>query len=90
MPVIKILSNAAAKGRCPKLLALSLLTLIWRLSDLFEEVITGTPGMSIGTWLITGGDALVTQIVIIVVLACTVFICYCHMRQEHTPEPNKT
>jgi hypothetical protein len=90
MPVIETLSRAATKGTRTKLVFLSALTLIWRLSDLVEEAITGTPKMSMGTWLITGGDALVTQIVIIAVLACTVFISYGHMRRESTTGPNKT
>jgi hypothetical protein len=86
MPVIEILSGAAAKGTRTTLLLLSLLTLLWRLSDLVEEAITGTPKMSMGTWLITGGDAVVVQIVIVGVLGCVVFIAYSHMRQEFTPE----
>jgi hypothetical protein len=84
MPVIEILSGAAAKGTRTTLLLLSLLTLLWRLSDLVEEAITGTPKMSMGTWLITGGDAVVVQIVIVGVLGCVVFIAYSHMRQEFT------
>ena len=90
MPVIEIFSRAATKGTRTKLVFLSALTLIWRLSDLVEEAITETPKMSMGTWLITGDDALVTQIVIIAVLACTVFISYGHMRRESTAGPNKT
>jgi hypothetical protein len=85
MPVIEILSGAAAKGTSTKLFLLSLLTLLWRLSDLVEEAITGTPKMSMGTWLITDGDAVVLQIVIVGVLGCIVFIAYSHMRQEFTP-----
>ena len=85
MPVIEILSGAAAKGTRTKLLFLSLLALIWRLSDLIEEAITGTPKMSMGTWVITGGDAVVVQIVIVGVLGCIVFIAYSHMRQKFTP-----
>lgn len=85
MPVVKILSGAAARGIRSTLLFLSLLALIWRLSDLVEEAITGTPKMSMGTWIITGGDAVAVQIVIVGVLGCMVFIAYNHMRQETTP-----
>jgi hypothetical protein len=85
MPVIEILSGAAAKGTRTKLLFLSLLALIWRLSDLVEEAITGTPKMSMGTWIITGVNAVVVQLVIVGVLACIVFIAYRHMRREFTP-----
>jgi hypothetical protein len=88
MSVIKMLSDAdadaAAKRTRTALLLLSLLTLIWRLSDLIEEAITGTPKMSMGTWLITGGDAVVVQIVIVGTLGCIVFTAYSHMRQEST------
>jgi hypothetical protein len=90
MPVTKTLSRAAARGARAKFLFLSLLTLIWRLSDLLDEAIAGTPKMSLGPWLITGGDALVAQIVIIAVLAGTVFFSYGHMRRESTPAPHKT
>ena len=86
MPVVEILSGAAAKRTRTKLLFLSLLALIWRLSDLVEEAITGTPKMSMGTWIITGVNAVVVQLVIVGVLACIVFIAYRHMRQEFTPE----
>ena len=86
MPVIKILSGAAARGIRRTLLFLSLLALIWRLSDLIEEAISGAPKMSMGTWLITGGDAVAAQIAIVGVLGCIVFIAYSHMRQESRPE----
>jgi hypothetical protein len=85
MPVIEILSGAAAKANRTTLLFLSLLALIWRLSDLIEEAITGTPKMSMGTWVITGGDAAVVQIVIVGVLGCIVLIAYSHMRQKFPP-----
>jgi hypothetical protein len=85
MPVIEILSRAAAKGARTAFLFLSLLTLIWRLSDLVEEAITRTPKMSVGTWVITGVDAVVVQLVIVGALGCIVFTSYSHMRQEFTP-----
>jgi hypothetical protein len=85
MPVIEILSGAAAKGTRTKLLLLSLLTLLWRLSDLVEEAITGTPKMSMGTWLITGRDAVAVQIAIVGILGCIVFVAYSQMREEITP-----
>jgi hypothetical protein len=87
MSVIKMLSGAAARGNRTKFLFLSLLALLWRLSDLAEEAITGTLKMSMGTWIITGGHAVVVQLVIVGVLACIVFIAHRHMRQESTPEP---
>jgi hypothetical protein len=90
MPVIGKVSNAAARRIRTTLLALSLPVLVWRLTDFIEEAIARSPKMSMGTWVITGGDALVTQIVIIAVLACTVFISYGHMRRESTTGPNKT
>ena len=90
MPVIEKVSSAAARTIRTTLLFLSLPVLVWRLTDFIEEVIARSPKMSIGTWGITGGDALVTQIVIIAVLACTVFISYRHMQRESTPGPNKT
>jgi len=86
MPVVEILSGAAARGKRTTLLSLSLLALIWRLSDLVEEATAGTPKMSMGIWIITDGAAVVVQIVIVCVLACIVFIAYSHMRQESTPE----
>ena len=86
MPAIEILSNAPAKGIRTSLLLLSLLTLIWRVSDLIEEAIVGTPKMTMGTWFITGVDAAVIQIVIIAVLSCIVFIAYSHMRQTFIAE----
>jgi hypothetical protein len=89
MSVIEMLSGAAAKGSRAKVLFLSLLTLIWRASDLVEEAITRTPKMSMGKWHLTGSDAVVVQIVIIGVLTCIVFIAYRHMRQEFTPESKK-
>jgi hypothetical protein len=90
MPVIEKVSSAAARRIRTTLLFLSLPLLVWRLTDFIEEAITRSPGMSMGTWLITGGDALVTQIVIIAVLACTVFISYSHMQRDPTPGSNKT
>ena len=85
MAIIEILSAAAAKATRTTLLFLSLLTLIWRLSDLVEEAIAGTPKMSMGRWLITGCDAAVVQIVIVGVLARIVFVTYSHIRQEFPP-----
>ncbi|MFT7266331.1 MAG: hypothetical protein ACI9A2_004422 [Halioglobus sp.] len=86
MSVIEILSGAVAKRTKAEALFLSLLMLVWRASDLLEEVITGTPKMSIGKWHITGTDAVVVQIVIIGFLGCICFIAYCHMHQDVTPE----
>ena len=85
MPVIEKVCGAASRRIRTTLLFLSLPVLIWRLSDLVEEAITGTLKMSIGTWVITGGDAVVVQLVIIGALGCFVFIVYTHMRQEFTP-----
>jgi len=89
MPVIEKTSSAAARRIRTTLLFLSLPVLVWRLTDFIEEAIAQSPKMSMGTWVITGGDALVTQIVIITFLACTVFVSYGHMRRESTPGPNK-
>ena len=87
MPVIEKVSSAAARIIRTTLLFLSLPVLVWRLTDFIEEVIARSPKMSIGTWVITGGDALVTQIVIIAVLACSVFLYYRHMQRD--PGPGK-
>ncbi|MFT6956421.1 MAG: hypothetical protein ACJAYC_001425 [Halieaceae bacterium] len=61
MPVIEKESGAATKRTRATRLFLSLLVMIWRLLDLVEEAITRTPKMSIGTWGITGVDAVVVQ-----------------------------
>jgi hypothetical protein len=90
MTVIERLSRAAARGTRAKFLFLSLLTLIWRMSDLVDEATSGTPKMSLGTWLITGSDAVAVQIVIVGFLVCIVFIAYTHMRQESTTRANRT
>jgi hypothetical protein len=90
MPVIEKVSNAAARRLRTTLLFLSLPVLVWRLTDFIEEAIARSPKMSMGTWVITGGDALVTQIAIIAVLACSVFVSYGHMQREPTLGTDKT
>jgi hypothetical protein len=89
MTVIERLSRAAARGTRAKFLLLSLVTLIWRMSDLADEAISGTPKMSLATWHITGGDAVAVQIVLVGVLASTVFAAYNHMRQESATRANR-
>lgn len=82
MHIIETLFGAAAISTRTKVLFLSILALIWRLSDFIEEAITGTLKMSMGTWIITGVHAEVVQLVIVGVLACIVFIAYRDMPQN--------
>ena len=56
-----------------------LLTLVWRLIDLFDEAINGATKMSLGKWGLEGYDALLTQSVIIGILLQLVF----QIRKSH-------
>jgi len=56
-----------------------LLTLVWRLIDLFDEAINGATKMSLGKWGLEGYDALLAQSVIIGILLQLVF----QMRKSH-------
>lgn len=49
-------------------LCLSVVTLLWRLLDFFDEAIAGSVKMSLGPLLITGFNAVIAQIVIITIL----------------------
>ena len=48
---------------------LASLALVWRLSDLVEEVSVGTIKMSMGPYHLSGNDALLAQVIIIGFLA---------------------
>ena len=48
---------------------IALLALVWRLSDLVEEVSVGIIKMSMGPYHISGNDALLAQVLIIGLLA---------------------
>ena len=56
-----------------------LLTLVWRLIDLFDEAINGATKMSLGKWGLEGYDALLAQSVIIGILLQLVF----QIRKSH-------
>ena len=53
---------------------ISLLLLVWRLSDLVEEAAVGAIKMSMGPYEVSGNDAILTQVLIIVFLAFVVLI----------------
>ena len=57
-----------------------LLTLIWRLIDFFDEVISGSTKMSLGKYGLEGYDALIAQSVIIVIL----LLLICQMRKSYS------
>jgi len=59
---------------------LLVLTLIWRLVDLFDEAIHGAIKMSLGKYGLEGYDALVAQSLIIGILLLLVY----QMRKWHT------
>lgn len=52
---------------------LLLLTLIWRLIDLFDEALNGATKMSFGKYGLEGPDALIAQSVIIGILLLLVY-----------------
>ena len=57
-----------------------LLTLIWRLIDFFDELLSGSTKMSLGKYGLEGYDALIAQSVIIGILLLLVF----QIRKSHS------
>ncbi len=55
---------------------ISLLLLVWRLSDLVEEGSVGAVKMSMGAYHISGNGAILVQTIIIGLLAFMVFITH--------------
>ncbi|MEH6517203.1 MAG: hypothetical protein V7742_10985 [Halioglobus sp.] len=65
-------TQASSASRFPKiqfvLFSMLLLTLVWRIMDFFDEVISGTTKMNLGDWGLEGYDALIAQLAIIGIL----------------------
>ncbi|MEH6559204.1 MAG: hypothetical protein V7459_15920 [Oceanicoccus sp.] len=53
---------------------MSLFALVWRLSDLVDEVSQGVVKMSVGVYQIRGNDALLAQVLIIGLLVLLLFV----------------
>jgi hypothetical protein len=60
----------------PKALA----TLIWRVVDFLDELMSGATKMSLGKYMLEGHDALILQLVIINILLLLVY----QMKKWHT------
>jgi hypothetical protein len=62
------------------------LTLIWRLVDFFDEVMSGVVKMSLGDYMLEGRDALILQSLIIGIL---LLLAYRIKKRQTSREPGQ-